>query len=711
MRHPRPARVPRVPMKIPRFSTPSPGPLLACLTACAAIFLPADPARALTVTAVTSDNGYPAHEVDWTDADGLPRSAVLVDQNASAAPYTGYLRRYVYQADGQTRTCTGTQNPATGGNLEFSGDGFVQNHTANGGDDSSGNGGGVPGTTTITLQGVSHAIITFDMPAYTISGQTVPTTVQWFFADGRSHPVFAVCQDARATTGNLGADSRTPYGDMAYDGDGVDALVGGFSYGDTFKLYTLAANPEEVTAASGWSATQSNTIPYAMQWAEPATVDAEMGHVATLPIALSDQGIDTQTSVYDDPPDLFDPRSQSVPGGPLPPYNTWAFQIINYNLDFTSPDHPPTDSKRLAWGTQFGRVGGFDNYGDTSLDITQYSRHSDDPINQPLAGTRTDGLLMAYSVFIVLGPHLGNYSAGTVGQTVAQMENAAAASLSAATGTVAVSGPAGIGNAAGTAITYTPAGYDPTYAAWEVSADQNAANVTLTPAAGTTLDHPVFLIDGYAAGQLPASITVNGSGVPGVDYYATLDTAGQRLWITVNQVASSSVSLEVTAPTGTAPTPTPTPTPTATPTPTPTPNPTPTTTPTPSPSPTVGPTPVPTPVPVGVPVITVATMIPRTTLDSDTPAQFVVTRAGTGIDLSGKLVVAYTLKGSAIDGQNYEFLTGKVKLKPGKSTARVNVVAQGALAGAQPRTVKLVLQPGSGYAVGSPGVAKVKIFR
>ena len=85
---------------------------------------------ALTVTAVTSDNGYPAHKVQWTDGAGLPRSAVLVDQTTTKAPYTGYLRQYAYQVNGKTRTCTGTQNYATGGNLEFSGDGFVQNHTA-----------------------------------------------------------------------------------------------------------------------------------------------------------------------------------------------------------------------------------------------------------------------------------------------------------------------------------------------------------------------------------------------------------------------------------------------------------------------------------------------------------------------------------------------------------------------------------------------------
>jgi hypothetical protein len=230
-----------------------------------AVTLAASSADALTVTAVTSDNGYPAHEVQWTDSAGLPRTAIMVDQNSTGAgPYTGYLRQYTYQVNGQTRTCTGTENYATGGDLEFSGDGFIQNHTADGGDFSSGNGVGFAGTTTITLQGSSHAVITYSIPGYTISGQTVPTTVQWFFADGRSHPVFSVSQDARATAGNLGSDTRSPYGDMAYDGDGVDALVGGYSYGDTYQFVTLAASPEELTNNSPWKDVDANSIPYTM---------------------------------------------------------------------------------------------------------------------------------------------------------------------------------------------------------------------------------------------------------------------------------------------------------------------------------------------------------------------------------------------------------------------------------------------------------------
>ncbi len=498
------------------------------------------------MTAVTSDNGYAAHKVTWTDSAGLTRTAVMVDET-STTPYTGYLRQYTYQASGVTRVCTGSYNYAKDGHLEFSGDGFVQNHTVDGGDVSTGNSPPMfPGTTTITLQGSSHAIITYSIPNYSISGTKVPTTIQWFFADGRSHPIFAISQDASASTGNLGADSRSPYGDMAYDGstsgDPITGnIVGGFSYGDTYKFVTLASGPEQVTRASPWKATEANTIPYAMQWVDPASVDAEMGHVATVPISVNDQGIDTQTSQYDDPPDLFDPRTQS--GTSLPADNTEAFQIINE--PDTLPTTGTTNSKRLTWGANFGRVGGFDAYGEYT-DTKDYSQHSTMPFDEPLQGKRASGALMAYSVFVVFGPHLGSYETGTVGQTVTQMENAAKSTLTASTGTATTTGPAGVGNASKTTITYSPAGYDPTYSTWEVNAAGNAVNATLTPPNGQTLDHPVFVVNNYTAAQLPNSISVGpGLNTAGTDYFATLDTAGQRLWITVNRVASSAVNLVV----------------------------------------------------------------------------------------------------------------------------------------------------------------------
>ncbi len=588
---------------------------------------------ALTVTATTSDDGYPAHLVTWTDASGNPRSATMVDQNSvSSGPYTGYMRRYTYLVSGVPRVCTGQYSYSTGGNLEFSGDGFVQNHGAavnNGGaDDSTGNGVGFPGSTSPMPTGTfSHLIITYSIPGYTVqdingTNQTVPTTVQWFFADGRNDPIFALTQDASGTPGALGLDSRSPYGEIEYDGvtpaspgatiTGND--VGGFSYGDQYKFTTTAANPERVTPVSPWNATTTNTIPYAMQWTQTSVADAELGHVATVPLSVSDAGSDSQTSPYYPDPTIqnpnnyslnetlyFDPRNQSSTnngqpnfqngstGGYLPPWNTMAFQIINASGDSSSdvglitnpanfaslyesndaapnpPANPqPTTNKKVAWQTNFGRLGGWDVYGSYSDSAFNYSTHSSDinstgspaPVLQSYsgqgAGARASGEVMSYSTFVVLGLH----SAGTVAGVVTQMQNITQATLNVTTGAKVTSGPAGIptsgpvtaGNQNLT-VTYNPPGYNPIYSTWEITAAGNAVNATLTPTTGKALVNPVFLIDNYTSSQLPNSISINGQSTAGTNYFATLDTANHRLWITANSPASSAMTLVVTPPT------------------------------------------------------------------------------------------------------------------------------------------------------------------
>ena len=507
-------------------------PLVAApFIAVAFIYLGGGTAAALSLVGVTSDNGLPARSVQWADTAGQPRTAIMVDQRPQGA---GYLRQLTYPVSAVNRVCRGT------GDNGNQGDGYVQNHTAYGGDSSS---HGTPGTTSVVLAGTHHAIISYDMPSYQLDGHTVPTTVQWFFADGRSHPVYTLSQDANATAGNLGADCRSPYGDVAYDG-GAGATVGGASFGDTYKFATLAAAPEQVTRASGWRYNEANTIPYAMQWTDPAQADSEMGHVATLPIGVKDQGSDPRTFP------VVDVRNTQQLNGPMIDDENWAYQVLNYVL----PVNGPTGSKRLTWGSNWGLPGGFDNYGDNSLNVRQYSQHASSTLGHAYNGTRADGMLLAYSVFVVLGTHSGGYKGGTVGQMVTQMENSALATLSAVTGTVKTSGPAGVGNAAAVTVSYTPAGYNGVFSTWELVAAGNSVDATLTPAAGKPLDHPIFVVNGCTLGQLPATISVgNGLATPDVDYFATLDTAQQRLWITVNRSASSAVNLKVTASGGAQP--------------------------------------------------------------------------------------------------------------------------------------------------------------
>jgi len=509
--------------------------------------LPLPRLAALTVTAVTSGNGHPAHEVQWTDSAGLPRSAVMVDQSASGP---GYLYSLTYQYNGSPRVCAGT------GITGYTGDGFVENHNTQGSDNNSLD-DSTPGNTTLLINGNSHLIIEYAMPTYQVLGITIPTTICWFFADGRSNPIFAISQDARSTAGNLGADTRSPYGSLNFDGtaDGQSDL-GGASYGDTLKFVTLAANPEEVTGVSGWIDSQANTIPYAMEWINPTEVDAEMGHVATVPITVQDEGSDRDQN------STLDPRTSKAPNGPMIPYgatlangsdgpDAWAFQLLDYILhpDYDGDTQGAGDSvqasyAKLSWGSNFGKLGGYNN-GNNSLIDTQYSQHYNSGANI-LTGTRVNGMLLAYSVFEVLGAHNGSYTNGAVGQTVVQMQNVTQTTFAATIGTVATTGPAGVGNATNATITYSPGGFNPTYATWEITANTNTVNATLTVPTNYPLDHPIFLVDSYSASQLPASIAV-GTGLTnaGVNYFASLDTGGHRLWITVNRVVTNTLNLVI----------------------------------------------------------------------------------------------------------------------------------------------------------------------
>lgn len=105
----------------------------------------------------------------------------------------------------------------------------------------------------------------------------------------------------------------------------------------------------------------------------------------------------------------------------------------------------------------------------------------------------------------------------------------------------------------------------------------------------------------------------------------------------------------------------------------------------------------------GGPVVTVSATVPQTRAGAGTKGVFTLTRGG---DLSGKVTVRYVLKGSAVGGTDYAPLSGVAKIKAGRASATVAVVPQGAAATGK---VKLVLQPGDGYSVGTPASAKVKI--
>ena len=485
----------------------------------------------------------PAHTLTWQDATNNPRSAVMIDQTSSGS---GYLAQFTYTVNGVNRVCQGTG--ANG--AETYGDGFVQNHTANGGDSES---TWKPGTTTLPLQGNHHAIVQYNIPNYTISdpvngGGNVPTAIQWFFATGRDYPIYSITQDARLLAGNIGGDSRSPYGDMHYDGSspangawGGD-LIGGISMGDTKKWVSVVNGTTnestQITSNSGWNYSEPNTIPYAMQWTK--NVNAEQGHVQTQPISIKDAGRNDNYGTQSAFP------SQQL-NGPMIGDEQWMFQIAAYGILNANGGV----TKRLTWGTNFGAIGGFNEWWMDASSYKDFRKHADDSRT-----TGNKGMFLAYSIWDVFGTHTGGYKGGSVGKMVTQMENIQLATLTASIGTVISSGPAGIQGIGATFTTvpttnYVPTGYNHIYATWEANATNNLATVTLTPTVNKPIEKPVFVINNYNLSTINP-IKIDGIvGTPNVDYFTSLDTTTHKLWITVNKTATSALQLQVTANLGT----------------------------------------------------------------------------------------------------------------------------------------------------------------
>jgi hypothetical protein len=485
-------------------------------------------AQNISLTTTTADNGLAARSITWKDANNLQRNAILVDQRAAGA---GYLRQFTYKVSAVDRVCRGT------GANGHQGDGYTQNHTVYGGDNSS---HGTAGSTSIPLNGAHHSIVDFYMPNYYInpsgtgaSNGTVPTRVQWFFATGRDYPIFSITQDARGiTAGNLGADCRSPYGDMHYDGTTnysspyTGDLIGGASWGDTHKWVTLTNGTlnesTQATTNSGWRYDELNTIPYAMQWTK--NIDAEQGRVLTQPITVKDMGQNSFPAL----------ANVQTPGGPMIADGQWCYQILNYGI----VDAGGGVTKRLTWGTNWGYPGGFDEWG-AYASKTDFTKHSN--------GARTNGMLLAFSLFDVFGTHTGGYKNGATGKMVKQMENMAQALLTASTGTVITSGPAGAGLASSVAnnVTYIPAGYNHVYATWEVNASSNQAVATLTPMAGAPIENPVFVINNFTAASFSNICINNTTAVANTDYFATIDLANSKAWVTLNRTISSATTLKI----------------------------------------------------------------------------------------------------------------------------------------------------------------------
>ena len=109
----------------------------------------------------------------------------------------------------------------------------------------------------------------------------------------------------------------------------------------------------------------------------------------------------------------------------------------------------------------------------------------------------------------------------------------------------------------------------------------------------------------------------------------------------------------------------------------------------------------------GLPTVTALATVPVTILGSGVPGMITFNISAAQ---STKTVIKYALQGSAVNGTDYELLSGKVKIRPNKTSATVQIVPLGNLGGAESKKVKLVIVPDDSVFVdGTPGAVKVKI--
>ena len=423
--------------------------------------------------------GSAADTYRWSDASCRPRSASFVRNDATDAfgEAGGYLRSLTYEAAGATRTCRGT------GVNGWQGFGYVIDHFGSGASETQ----HVLGQTTVVLAGRHHAVHQFRWRVNV--GGPVDVTAEWRVATGRDDPIFAITFDSTpAGKDAVKADTRAPYGDMAYEG--APGPISGVGWGDTHK-FTTTSSP--VTTSSAWDYTQPNTIPYDVSWSTEG--DAEMGLVSTTDFASGPAAGDYGGGILEQ---RWGKRGTNLLAD-LPDW-LWPYQLNQYELPFGTTSH------RVAWGANYGAVG----------------QSSYDSLGRKLSGYP----YTSYAVAVVFGTH----AASAVMRRVAEMETVLATHVTATLGAVSTSGPGGPGRSDVTP--FARAGWDALRDAWSAEADRNRATLAIDTG-GRALQNPMFVVRGWTAGE-PHVAWDGASLSPDVHYFATVDAARHELWITLD---------------------------------------------------------------------------------------------------------------------------------------------------------------------------------
>lgn len=479
--------------------------------------------------------------ITWKDARNADRRMTL----------GAYLYQYDFSFDDNQQVVTRSANDDAFGHPGF---GYVVSHNTQTGNSPLGKVNVPTKVETTVFLGGHHAIhrVEFVYDRQKEGGGfgiKIPVVIEWFVATGRDHPAWVVtwkmgeaANPQSISFNDYRMDVRGPYGSLNFDGaanrNQGDA-IGGVAWGD-FGL-KFATTDAQLTLNSPWTYNAPNTVCFAQAWT--ANENAEMGIVQTR-VADKEMGYQdrvvgrerghTSSENYLDKGDCTafgsDNRNYVVPC-----VSGWPCQLMNFDWDPTAgkPAIEATGTKLIAWGSPYGWLGA------SSFDLFDFSATADG------RGDRS------YATFIVLGPKFrfgqGNDQAGDVAITIRAVEALSAATIGDVNpGSLVTQAAKGPGATQMKPITN---GYNDSYAAYYLKASDNQVAFTFTPAAGTSVKNPIFLVQNYSAGQLPRitvndyPLTVNSGADAGA--FVSLDPATNELWVTLNATIDTMMGVQI----------------------------------------------------------------------------------------------------------------------------------------------------------------------
>ncbi len=479
----------------------------------------------------------------WNDSRNAPRTATL----------GAYLYQYDFSFDDGQQVISRSANDDAYGHPGF---GYVVSHNTQTGNSPLGKANTPGSVQQIVFSGGHHAIhrveLVYDRDKEGDGfGIKIPVVIEWFVATGRDHPVWAVTWKMGQASNPQGVnfddyrmDVRGPYGSLNFDGattqDQGDA-IGGVAWGDFGLKFTTTDG--ELTLASPWTYNTPNSICFTQAWT--ANENAEMGIVQT---RVADKEMGYQDRVvgrereHTSAENFLNKGNCSDFGGDNRNYSVpcvagWPYQLMNYDWDPTSgkPENEATGTKLMAWGTPYGWLGA------SSFDVFDYSESHDG------RGDRS------YATFIVLGPKARvnqDASSGDVARAIKDVEALNAATIdNVGPGALVTQLPKGPG---ATQQKTVANGYNDSYGAFYLDAAGNQATFTFTPAGGTLVRNPIFVIRNYSSLQLPA-ITVNGNPITvntGADAgaFVSLNQASKELWVTLHADVQTATTIRIDGP-------------------------------------------------------------------------------------------------------------------------------------------------------------------